>query len=107
MIKGNPLLNEVLPLPLLTDRERMILKTCRPKSEFIKQEEPDIIARLDWNDIGDVHPFILGQKILKFLRKNNIPVIGEVDVEGVEKGRLYWDDYVCIGKRVFFYHLKE
>lgn len=84
------------------------MKMWRSKSEFIVNEgNPDIIVQLDWADTVDIHPYRLGDFILSFLKKANIPIYGEIDVEGVSEGRLFWDDFIDIGNRTYFYYKNE
>lgn len=83
------------------------MEHCRHRSEFIEEEKPDFVIQMDWEVISNIHPYLQGQRILKFLHDNGIPAIGEVDVEKVEVGRLYWDDYLELGLRTFFYFRNE
>jgi hypothetical protein len=78
-------------------------------SEWIVDEAPDIIFSLDWKREGllDLHPIIFEQRILTILRREQIPVLGEVCVEGVARGRLYWNDFEHLGSRTFYYHKSE
>ena len=89
----------------LTERQKVNLK-FRPTSEFIKEEQPDIIVTIDWSNVHR-HPIKAEQQILEFLRSNQIPVIGEFNIEGIQRGRSYWDDFLDIGSRIFFYYRNE